>query len=189
VQASGRLGRLGARKRRSKSTRNRSLRGSERKRYTQRNGGENVPSLWKQLRDDEFLDSTADRSAPEQPPVRGLGMEILNVRVARSVWLFDARDLNPRGLNPVFFSAIKDRYHFLGSPKTPEELSWTASSPKGVRFFDGAFSIEDSLLSVSVTFFNDGIIADTGSSTRHSDTFLEDILAFCGTVFWCEASL
>ena len=111
-------------------------------------------------------------------------MEILNVRVARSVWLFDARDLNPNGLSPVpFFSAMKDRYHFLGWPRTPEELSWTASSPKGVRFIDGAFTVEDSLRAVSVTFFNDGIIAETGSSTRHSDAFLEDVLAFASQYF------
>lgn len=111
-------------------------------------------------------------------------MDILNVRVARSVWLFDARDLNPNGLSPVpFFSAIKDRYHFLGWPKTPEELSWTASSPKGVRFVDGAYSVEDSLRGVSLTFFNDGIIAETGSSTRHSDAFLEDALAFAAQYF------
>src|SRR6185312_11610660 len=111
-------------------------------------------------------------------------MEVLNVRTARSVWLFDARDLNPRGLSPLpFFSAIKNRYHFLGWPKTEEELSWTASSPKGVRFIDGSFSIEDSLRAVSVTFFNDGIIGDTGSSTRHSDVFLADILAFGAQYF------
>lgn len=111
-------------------------------------------------------------------------MEILNVRAARSVWLFDPMDLNPRGLSPVpFFSAIKERYHFLGWPKTPDELSWTTSSPKGIRFIDGAFSVENQLRAVSVTFYNDGIIADTASSTRHSDAFLEDLLSFAAQHF------
>jgi hypothetical protein len=111
-------------------------------------------------------------------------MEVLNVRLARSLWLFDARDLNPHGLSPIpFFSAIKDRYHFLVWPKTPEELSWNASSAKGIKFVDGTFSVEDTFRTVAVTFFNDGIIADTGSSTRHSEAFLEDVLGFATQYF------
>lgn len=114
-------------------------------------------------------------------------MEILNVRTARSVWLFDVRDLNPRGVNPMpFFSAIKDRYHFLVWPKTPEELSWITASPKGIKFTDGAFSIDNQMRSVSVTFYNDGIIADTRSSTIHSDAFLEDVLSFAAQHFGVE---
>jgi hypothetical protein len=106
-------------------------------------------------------------------------MEIVNVRNARSVWLFDPRDLNPRGLSPVpFLSAIKDRYHFLGWPRTPEELSWTTASPKGIKFTDGAFSIDDQTYSISVALYNDGVVADTGSSTTHSDAFLGDLLSF-----------
>lgn len=94
-------------------------------------------------------------------------MEILNVRTARSIWLFDARDL----------------YHFLVWPKNPEELSWTTSSAKGIKFVDGSFSMENQLRSVSVTFYNDGIIADTGSTTRHADIFLDDILGFAAHHF------
>jgi hypothetical protein len=114
-------------------------------------------------------------------------MEIVNVRSARSVWLFDPRDLNPHGLNPVtLLSAIKDRYHFLVWPKTPEELSWTSASPKGIKFTDGGFFIGDRSQSVSVALYNDGVVADTGSSTIHSDAFLEDLLSFGAQHFGTE---
>jgi hypothetical protein len=111
-------------------------------------------------------------------------MDIVNVRNARSIWLFDTRDLNPRGLSPVpFFFELKERYRFLGWPKTPEELSWTASSNKGIRFIDGTFSIEERLLAVHLTVYNDGIVADTSSSTRDSDAFIEDVLSFAAQHF------
>jgi hypothetical protein len=114
-------------------------------------------------------------------------METVNVRTARSVWLLDTRDLNPRGLSQLqLLSAVKDRYHFLGWPKTQEELSWTTASPKGIKFTDGTFVIDNQARSVSVTFYNDGIIADTGSSTVHSDAFLADVLSFAAQHFGIE---
>lgn len=114
-------------------------------------------------------------------------MDLLNVRTARSIWLFDVRDLNPTGLSAIpFLSAIKDRYHFLVWPKDPEDLSWTASSAKGIRFVDGSFAIENRLRNVSLTFYNDGIIADTGSNTTDTDLFLGDVLAFTARHFGVE---
>ena len=114
-------------------------------------------------------------------------MDLLNVRTARSIWLFDVRDLNPTGLSVIpFFSEIKDRYHFLVWPKSPEELSWTDSSAKGIRFADGSFSIENQLRNVSVIFYNDGVIADTGSNTRDTDLFLQDLLTFAARHFGLE---
>ena len=113
-------------------------------------------------------------------------MQVVNIRTARSIWLFDTGDLNPKGLNPLpFFMALKDRYHFLVWPKTPEDLSWTrsATTPKGVKFLDGSFSAGDQPLAVGLSVFNDGIIADTSSSTDHSDSFLRDVIAFAAQHF------
>ncbi len=104
-------------------------------------------------------------------------MEILNVRSARSVWLFEARDLNPRGVNVLpLVAAVKEKYQFLKWPNTPEEL--VPENPKGSQFQAGAFAIGDLILTVSFTLYNDGIVAETLSSTKHTDLFLEDLLSF-----------
>jgi hypothetical protein len=104
-------------------------------------------------------------------------MEILNVRMARSVWLFETRDLNPRGLSILpLAAAVKERYKFLVWPNTPEQLS--PDNPKGSVFQNGAFAIGSQVLTVSFTLYSDGIVADTASSTKHTDAFVEDLLSF-----------
>jgi hypothetical protein len=45
---------------------------------------------------------------------------------------------------------------------------------------------EDRVLSVRVTFYNDGIIADTASNTRDTDLFLQELLAFAAQQFGLE---
>ena len=109
-------------------------------------------------------------------------MELLHVRRARSIWLFDARDLNPRGfsLGPIL-PAIKERYKFQRSPKTTEEL--TVDNPQGVIFGDGSFVFKDNEYVVTATLFADGFVVDTIVSTRVSDSFLVDLLEFLRVEF------
>lgn len=104
-------------------------------------------------------------------------MEILNVRLARAIWLFEARDLNPKGLNLIPFAAeVRDRYKFLVWPNTPEALA--PDNPQGSAFQNGAFAVDNQVLTVSFTLYGDGIVADTGASTQHTEAFIDDLLSF-----------
>jgi hypothetical protein len=108
-------------------------------------------------------------------------MELLNVLKAQSVWLFDANDLNPRGqyFFPELIEWLAEIYQFKKSPKTPDDLDET----KGLAFKQGAFSLGDELLAVELTLYNDGVIANTYSSTRATDLFLEDALSSASAEF------
>lgn len=102
-------------------------------------------------------------------------MELLNVIMARAVRLFDIRELNPRGkaIFPELFEWLKDTYHF---DKVPSSLTDLDES-KGFSFLRGTFQIrEEIFVDASFKIYNDGVIAETQSSTRDSQAFLETIL-------------
>ena len=107
-------------------------------------------------------------------------MNLLTVSAARSIWLFQIFDWNPRGrsLNPVYFSLI-EKYSFQKYPKL-HEIDWQ----KGIKFEDGVFvNRAGEQLAVSLTVYNDGLVADTRSSTTDSDYFLEQTLGFLTSEF------
>lgn len=107
-------------------------------------------------------------------------MNLLTISAARSIWLFQIFDWNPRGrsLNPVYFSLI-EKYTFQKYPKL-HEIDWQ----KGIKFEDGVFSNQaGEQLAVNLTVFNDGLVADTRSSTIDSDYFLEQTLGFLTSEF------
>lgn len=103
-------------------------------------------------------------------------MRVVNVSVARAIWLFDTVELNPRGLdiNPIYV-AVKNRYGFL-TPKTREDV---LNPTDGVKFEHGSF-VPDGAENVDVSFtvYNDGLIADTKANTSCSDAFLLDVTSF-----------
>jgi len=110
-------------------------------------------------------------------------MEIVNVRTARSLWYIDTRDLNPRGISlyPVL-GAIKDRYRFQITPRTPEELN--PNNPKGITLSDGVFSQGSQLHSINrLTMYGDGFLAESNHSTDFSDAFLDDLLSYAARQF------
>lgn len=110
-------------------------------------------------------------------------MELVSVRRARAIWLVDARDLNPRGIDirPVL-EAVKDRYRFRGFPKTAEEVN--EQSPKGIAFSDGSLSTADGAYSIdTATIYGDGLVVDSGLSTDLSEEFLADLLSFVSSNF------
>jgi len=101
-------------------------------------------------------------------------MKLLSVNLARSIWLGPISDFNPRGasLYRILFPFLMDTYKFRKFPSLTE----ISDLSKGVKFENGDFSIgSNPPILVNLTFYNDGIIADTGSSTTHSDTFLEEM--------------
>ena len=101
-------------------------------------------------------------------------MKLLSVNLARSIWLGPVSDFNPRGasLYSTLFPLLMNTYKFKKYPA----LSDVSDLTKGVEFGSGQFAAgDDHPIAVNLTFYNDGIIADSGSSTDHSDAFLEDV--------------
>jgi hypothetical protein len=102
-------------------------------------------------------------------------MELLNIVTARAVWLFDISELNPRGktLFPEIFEWMKDTYNFDTSPKSVNDID----STKAFVFSRGTFQVrEEIFIDVELKIYSDGFIANTSSSTRDAEAFLEDAL-------------
>jgi hypothetical protein len=103
-------------------------------------------------------------------------MRLLSVRVARSIWLIPISHLNPRGRNILpALSSVLERYSFA-KPPTPESVTGT---PLKVVFELGAFTNPDGIpIAVNLTLHDDGLVAETRSSTDDADLFLEDLLSW-----------
>jgi hypothetical protein len=101
-------------------------------------------------------------------------MQLLSVGRAQSVWLFDANDLNPRGryIFPDLIEWLKEEGQFEVFPKSPDDLDET----KGLAFKRGSFPLGNEDLTVELTLYNDGVIANTYSSTKATDIFIENTL-------------
>jgi hypothetical protein len=110
-------------------------------------------------------------------------MTTLNVRTARAIWLVDARDLNPRGLEILpMLDAIRDRYSFQVYPRTIEEAN--EQDPKGIVFAGGSFDIDGGRYAiVKATMYGDGIVAESVLSTDFTEAFLADALSFLSGEF------
>jgi hypothetical protein len=103
-------------------------------------------------------------------------MELLNVATARAVWLFDVNELNPRGKS--FFSDLlewlKDSYRFEKAPSSITDLD---KDTNGWNFMRGSFQVADEMfVDVNLRIYTDGLVADTWSSTRDSEAFLDDAM-------------
>jgi len=101
-------------------------------------------------------------------------MKLINVEIARTVWLFPLSELNPDGRSMT--EALVDfaeRYHFKKAPKHALDFD----TEKALSFEEGEFkNREGRAISVKFRIYNDGIIADSWSSTGDSDDFLEDVM-------------
>ena len=109
-------------------------------------------------------------------------MELLNVIAARSVWLFDINELNPRGksLFPDFFDWLKETYSFDKAPASIADVDET----KGWAFSRGSFQVrEEFFVDVELKVYNDGLVANTWSSTRDTEAFLANVLKSAAAEF------
>src|SRR5712692_9030187 len=110
-------------------------------------------------------------------------MELLNVNVARSVWIFPISELNPRGktVMPELLEWLKDNYSFDKAPSSVAELDPTT---KAFVFERGQFQVKEEIfVDIGLKVFNDGLVAETQSSTRDSDAFIEDVLTEAANEF------
>jgi hypothetical protein len=102
-------------------------------------------------------------------------MHLVNVSMARSVWLFRTEEMNPGGLDlRPLLTAVNQRYSFQKSPSAEDLISNT-----GLEFTFGGFSHRDQLITVAaLKIFSDGLIAETKHSTEASDALLQDAINF-----------
>lgn len=109
-------------------------------------------------------------------------MKLLSVNLARSIWLGNVSDFNPRGMSlySILFPFLMNTYKFRKPPPVG-----SADLIKGVVFGDGEFTVNNSdhPIGINITFYNDGIIAETGASTDLSDAFLEDVFNRFSEIF------
>jgi hypothetical protein len=109
-------------------------------------------------------------------------MQLLNVITARAVWLFDVVELNPRGkaLFPDLFEWLKGAYDFQ---KTPSSLT-DVDETKAFVCSNGQYQAKEEIfVNVDLKIYNDGLIANTQSSTRDAEHFLEDVLISASAEF------
>lgn len=101
-------------------------------------------------------------------------MKLLSVGLARALWFMDVNELNPGGKD-VFthlFPAMLEDYKFRTSPTPADDPG------QGLKFLQGEYLKQDgTVILVNVTVFNDGIAADTFSSTTDSEDFLSEALS------------
>lgn len=102
-------------------------------------------------------------------------MQKINVALARLIWLFDTNELNPTGksLFPDMMMWLGEKYKFQTFPKSIGDVD---EEKKGFQFKLGEFQSSEGAIAVNFAFYNDGIVAETWSSTEHGDAFLEDVL-------------
>lgn len=102
-------------------------------------------------------------------------MQLLSVGVARSVWLFDLNELNPSGksLFPEILLWVGEKYSFQTFPKA---LSDVDEKTKAYLFKMGNFHTQEGAVNVNLSFYNDGLVAESWASTTKTDEFLEDML-------------
>ncbi len=110
-------------------------------------------------------------------------MKLLHVKTARSIWLVDSQDLNPRGIDiSSALPAIASRYGFQKYPQTLAEADETATS--GIVYEHGYFQTEAGRYEIDkVSMHNDGLVVNNRQSTDLGESFLEDALSFLANEF------
>lgn len=100
-------------------------------------------------------------------------MQIAKVQLARSIWLFDVQELNPLGINTVELLAKTNECYGFRNVTTPDDVA-----NKKTRLTDGRFFWMDgaTIVDVALEIYNDGLVADTRSSTDASNAFLKHFI-------------
>lgn len=105
-------------------------------------------------------------------------MELISILTARVLWFVELRDINPRGiaLRYTLLPALAERYRFAVYPyDTPDNHPTEKES--GFRFREGEFTNSAGVsIMVSLVIHDDGLVADTRSSTRDGEEFLSDVV-------------
>lgn len=100
-------------------------------------------------------------------------MNLLYVGLARTIWLFDLASLNPTGMSlRGVFEETGKRYQFAKAPKNELDLD----DQRNLSFKSGTFVGQRKVpIMVGLSVYNDGLVADTTSSTDEATEFLNDL--------------
>jgi hypothetical protein len=104
-------------------------------------------------------------------------MKLLNISVARAIWLVPLPDLNPRGqpIRQEGLDKIGKKYAFQLVPAIAKAIE-ASQKNEAVHFTGGIFrSSAGKDFAVDLKIHNDGFIAETRSSTRDAEEFLADL--------------
>lgn len=105
-------------------------------------------------------------------------MNLLAVRLARTIFLVPPYFLNPKGkfIRPSL-EALKTRYGFQKSPfDAPASIP---SSNEGAKYENGFFNSKNgSVVITSLTIHNDGFVVDGRTSTDDCEAFAMDVLTW-----------
>jgi hypothetical protein len=97
-------------------------------------------------------------------------MQISGRILARLALFADLRLLNPQGLSllPIHLGLL-ERYKFQTYQKGDYDFA------KGIRYADGQFVYDGSLIAVSLTVYNNGWLVEASMSTEVAESFFNDI--------------
>lgn len=107
-------------------------------------------------------------------------MKLLHVAAARTIWLFNLLDLNPRGqaITQEAINKISEKYKFKAPPTITAALEAQRKN-EPVYFGAGEFmSSSGANVIVDLKVFNDGLLADCRSNTKDSEIFLADLFTW-----------
>lgn len=108
-------------------------------------------------------------------------MKLLSIDMARSIWLLPTSDLNPKGkyIRHVLDEIIR-RYSFVRKINNDD----STKTDDDIFLEKGRFTNKNNEdLEISLSLHNDGMVADTRSSTDDSDEFLDEILCWLHTEY------
>lgn len=102
-------------------------------------------------------------------------MKLLAIHSAKAIWLVPKIFLNPYGKSTIpLMAGLVERYMFAVAPEI--KIGSPTQRPDA-KFSDGVFiGSNGDQIRVSLAVHNDGLVAETGSSTRDAESFLEDAL-------------
>lgn len=116
-------------------------------------------------------------------------MEQLAIASAKSIWLVNLAELNPKGLRlfPNLTNALTDLYDFDEQPDDAPTVPGTSSQP-GIKFKNGQFETEQGAVRVSLELYDDGIVADSSVSTEVTNLFIQHAIDWATTAFGLKFS-
>jgi len=100
-------------------------------------------------------------------------MKVRYVALARSLWAFDLNLLNPKGVSwQGVFEPLIARYKFAKAPRHLLDVN----EQKNLAFQSGTFvNSKNEPIGVTLIIYNNGISAETQSSTDDANEFLKDL--------------
>lgn len=108
-------------------------------------------------------------------------MNVLFVGLARTIWLFELALLNPKGISlRGVFEEIGKRYRFAKAPANEIDFDEQRSLAFKAGTFTGARKIP---VIVGLNVYNDGLVADTVSSTDETTEFLTDLASWLSDTY------